>query len=130
MEELLDILIFMVVGRSQIRVWLLLLITALCLLSLTCQNLELQTDNGLAALASQKWLDLQVFSLSGCVGITDKCVPFWCDLGRSLVGLNVMQCRSINGRSVDLLVEELRKCDIIYWWKFLFVCILLYKLFI
>lgn len=71
------------------------------------------TDSGIAALASVGHLNLQILSLSGCSLVSDKSLPFLCELGESLVGLNIQQCRDISSGTIDLLVEKLWRCDIL-----------------
>ncbi|XP_010525963.1 PREDICTED: EIN3-binding F-box protein 1-like [Tarenaya hassleriana] len=72
------------------------------------------TDFGVQALASSNQLTLQILSLAGCPLVTDKSVPALRKLGRTLLGLNVQQCRSISSATIDLLIEHLWRCDILY----------------
>ncbi|KAF8035868.1 hypothetical protein BT93_C1788 [Corymbia citriodora subsp. variegata] len=72
------------------------------------------TDFGVAALARAGQLNLQILSISGCTEISEKCLPALRKLGRSLVGLNLQHCSGISKKSVDLLVEQLWRCDILH----------------
>ncbi|XP_065848678.1 EIN3-binding F-box protein 1-like [Euphorbia lathyris] len=71
------------------------------------------TDPGLAVLSSADQLNLQVLSLSGCSSVSNKCFPFLKKLGRTLVGLNLKNCSSISSSTIELLVENLWRCDIL-----------------
>ncbi|PKI75660.1 hypothetical protein CRG98_003920 [Punica granatum] len=46
--------------------------------------------------------------------ISDKSLPALKKLGKSLGGLNLQHCNGISRRSVNRLVEQLWKCDILY----------------
>ncbi|XP_010526214.1 PREDICTED: EIN3-binding F-box protein 1-like [Tarenaya hassleriana] len=72
------------------------------------------TDFGVQGLASSNKLSLQILSLSGCSMVTDKSMPALGKLGRTLLGLNVQNCQSISTANVDLLIEQLWRCDILY----------------
>ncbi|KAF5725830.1 hypothetical protein HS088_TW23G00560 [Tripterygium wilfordii] len=72
------------------------------------------TDTGIAILSSAEHLSLQVLSLAGCSKVTNKSVPFLRKLGKTLVGLNLQQCNSISSSNVDLLMETLWGCDILF----------------
>ncbi|KAL8223422.1 hypothetical protein R6Q57_018897 [Mikania cordata] len=72
------------------------------------------TDNGLSCLSEGVQIDLQILSVSGCSKVSNKSVPFLKKLGQTLVGLNIQQCNLISSGSVDLLVENLWRCDILY----------------
>lgn len=72
------------------------------------------TDVGLSHLSEGVQIDLQILSLSGCSKISNKSSPFLKKLGQTLVGLNIQQCNLISTSSVDSLVENLWRCDILY----------------
>ncbi|XP_042401699.1 EIN3-binding F-box protein 1-like [Zingiber officinale] len=67
---------------------------------------------GVAVLASAKQLSLRVLSLASC-SITTKCLPFLANMGQSVVGLNLQQCRLITSDAVAVLEQKLWWCDII-----------------
>ncbi|VFQ67421.1 unnamed protein product [Cuscuta campestris] len=72
------------------------------------------TDYGVAALSrGSVQRNLQILSLSGCVMVTEKSIPFLEMLGKSLIGLNLQHCNSMCSRAVQLLVENLWRCDIL-----------------
>ncbi|GAV80765.1 F-box domain-containing protein/LRR_6 domain-containing protein [Cephalotus follicularis] len=71
------------------------------------------TDFGIASLAYAKQLNLQILSVSGCSMVSDKSLPALGELGRTLLGLNLQHCNAINSVTVDLLVEQLWRCDIL-----------------
>ncbi|KAK7327737.1 hypothetical protein VNO77_21827 [Canavalia gladiata] len=71
------------------------------------------TNVGIAVLSSARQLNLQVLSLSNCSGVTNKSAPSLTKLGQSLVGLNLQNCHSIGCNTVELLVENLWRCDIL-----------------
>ncbi|CAK9170399.1 unnamed protein product [Ilex paraguariensis] len=72
------------------------------------------TDSGIAVLACAAQLNLQILSLSGCSVVSDKSLPFLGKLGQKLVGLNLQHCRGICSSAVDLLVQHLWRCDILF----------------
>ncbi|KAL3360985.1 hypothetical protein AABB24_014086 [Solanum stoloniferum] len=71
------------------------------------------TDSGIASLASTVRLNLQILSLSGCSMLSDKSVPFLQKLGQTLMGLNIQHCNGVSSSCVDLLLEQLWRCDIL-----------------
>ncbi|XP_028801252.1 EIN3-binding F-box protein 1 [Neltuma alba] len=71
------------------------------------------TDAGLAILAGARQLSLQVLSVSGCSDVSNHSVPFLTKLGKTLVGLNLQNCNSISSSSIELLIENLWRCDIL-----------------
>ncbi|KAK6151774.1 hypothetical protein DH2020_014409 [Rehmannia glutinosa] len=71
------------------------------------------TDAGVAALSYGVQTNLQILSLSGCTMISNKSVFALEKLGRTLVGLNLQHCNSISSSTVDLLTENLWRCDIL-----------------
>jgi EIN3-binding F-box protein len=72
------------------------------------------TDSGIDVLAHAEQLNLQILSLSGCSEVSNKSVPFLKKIGRTLVGLNLQHCNSLYNGSVELLVESLWRCDILF----------------
>lgn len=72
------------------------------------------TDNGLVSLASAASYCLQILSLSGCMQITDKGLPFIGKIGETLIGLNLQQCCGISSRARDLLASHLWRCDLLF----------------
>lgn len=72
------------------------------------------TDSGVAALSRGVQSNLQVLSLSSCSNVTSKSLPSLKKLGKSLVGLNIQHCNSISGCTIDRLVENLWRCDILF----------------
>ncbi|KAE8663412.1 EIN3-binding F-box protein 2 [Hibiscus syriacus] len=72
------------------------------------------TDAGVAALSHAEQLILQVLSFSGCSGVSNKSIPFLKRLGKTLLGLNLQHCNSISSGTVELLVESLWRCDILF----------------
>lgn len=71
------------------------------------------TDCGIAALANGNQLSLQILSVSRCSLITDKSLPALGELGQTLVGLNLQHCNAISTSTIDLLLEQLWRCDIL-----------------
>lgn len=72
------------------------------------------SDCGLAALAHARHINqLQILSLSGCCEITSRSLPFLEKMGKKLVGLNLKNCNSISNSSIEVLVENLWRCDIL-----------------
>ncbi|GMI92487.1 EIN3-binding F box protein 1 [Hibiscus trionum] len=72
------------------------------------------TDSGIAALARSSLINLQILSVSGCSMVSDKSLPSLGKLGQTLLGLNLQQCKAISSGAVDLLVEKLWRCDILF----------------
>ncbi|KAK6274107.1 hypothetical protein POUND7_011190 [Theobroma cacao] len=72
------------------------------------------TDSGIAALARSNQINLQILSVSGCTMVSDKSLPSLGKLGQTLLGLNLQQCKAISSSAVDLLVEQLWRCDILF----------------
>lgn len=72
------------------------------------------TDSGIATLAGAEQLRLQIFSLAGCSFVSDKSLPFLGVLGKTLVGLNIQHCHGISSSSIDMLLEQLWRCDVLY----------------
>ncbi|XP_009801071.1 EIN3-binding F-box protein 1 [Nicotiana sylvestris] len=71
------------------------------------------TDSGIASLAGAVQLNLQILSLSGCSMLSNKSLPFLQKLGQTLMGLNIQHCNGISSSAVDLLLEQLWRCDIL-----------------
>ncbi|KAL2545201.1 EIN3-binding F-box protein 1 [Forsythia ovata] len=71
------------------------------------------TDSGIAALAGAKHLSLQILSLASFSLVSDKSAPLLVVLGKTLVGLNIQHCHGISSGTVDLLMEQLWRCDIL-----------------
>ncbi|XP_010907279.1 EIN3-binding F-box protein 1 [Elaeis guineensis] len=71
-------------------------------------------DYGIAVLASASQLKLRVLSLAGCSNLTQKILPFLGNMGRSLVGLNLQNCKLISTQGIGALEEKLWWCDIFY----------------
>lgn len=71
------------------------------------------TDSGVVALSQGVQSNLQVLSLSGCSMISNKSVHALEKLGKTLVGLNLQHCNSISSSTVELLTENLWRCDIL-----------------
>ncbi|XVF89315.1 hypothetical protein PTKIN_Ptkin19aG0120300 [Pterospermum kingtungense] len=72
------------------------------------------TDSGIAALARSNLINLQILSVSGCSMVSDKSLPSLGKLGQTLLGLNLQQCKAISSDAIDLLVEQLWRCDILF----------------
>lgn len=71
------------------------------------------TDAGIAVLSNANHLSLQVLSLSGCSEVSNKSSPFLTTLGQTLLGLNLQNCNAISSNTIELLVENLWRCDIL-----------------
>ncbi|XP_073304621.1 EIN3-binding F-box protein 1-like [Primulina huaijiensis] len=72
------------------------------------------TDSGIVSLAGAEQRSLQMFSLAGCSFVSDKSLPFLGVLGKTLVGLNIQHCNGISSSGIDLLLEQLWRCDVLY----------------
>ncbi|KAL5225702.1 hypothetical protein ABZP36_012341 [Zizania latifolia] len=70
------------------------------------------SDYGVAVLASARQLKLRVLSLSGCLKVTQKSVPFLGSMSASLEGLN-LQFNFIGNHNVASLEKQLWWCDIL-----------------
>lgn len=71
------------------------------------------TDSGISVLSCAKQINLLVLSLSGCSEVSNKSMPSLKRLGETLVGLNLQHCKSITNSTVEQLVENLWRCDIL-----------------
>lgn len=69
------------------------------------------SDLGVAALDQ---VNLQILSLAGCPNVSNRSLPALRELGLSLLGLNLQNCKGISSNGVHLLNEYLSKCDILY----------------
>jgi EIN3-binding F-box protein len=72
------------------------------------------TDFGIAFLAEARQLSLQILSLAGCSSVSDRSFPFLEVLGKTLVGLNIQCCCGISCDTINLLLEQLGRCDVLY----------------
>ncbi|XP_057966984.1 EIN3-binding F-box protein 1-like [Malania oleifera] len=72
------------------------------------------TDSGVATLSCGELLNLQILSLSGCSKVSNSSMPFLSKLGQTLIGLNLQHCNSISSSTIELLVENLWRCDILF----------------
>ncbi|XP_062229185.1 EIN3-binding F-box protein 1-like [Phragmites australis] len=70
------------------------------------------SDYGVAVLASAKQLELRILSLSGCLMVTKKSVPFLGSMSSSLEGLN-LQFNFIGNHNIASLEKQLWRCDIL-----------------
>ncbi|BAS98525.1 Os06g0605900 [Oryza sativa Japonica Group] len=70
------------------------------------------SDYGVAVLASARQLKLRVLSLSGCLKVTQKSVPFLGSMSASLEGLN-LQFNFIGNHNIASLEKQLWWCDIL-----------------
>ncbi|KAL3844044.1 hypothetical protein ACJIZ3_001447 [Penstemon smallii] len=71
------------------------------------------TDSGIAVLARAEQLSLQILSLSNCSLVSDKSLPLLKLLGKTLVGLNIKHCTGISSGTIDILLEQLWRCDML-----------------
>ncbi|KAL7150897.1 hypothetical protein ABFS83_05G144900 [Erythranthe nasuta] len=71
------------------------------------------TDSGIKVLAEAVQMSLLTFSIAGCSLVSDESLPFLVELGKTMVGLNVQYCGGITSGTVDLLVDQLWRCDIL-----------------
>jgi len=71
------------------------------------------TDLGIAALACEEQIKLQILSLCGCSKVSNMSVSSLIKLGESLVGLNLQNCNSMSCSAIEMLVESLWSCDIL-----------------
>ncbi|KAF5726244.1 grr1 family protein [Tripterygium wilfordii] len=71
------------------------------------------TDFGISALAGSNQLNLQIVSVSGCAYVSDKSLPAFVKMGQTLLGLNLQNCKAISSGTIDFLVEQLWRCDIL-----------------
>ncbi|PRQ26747.1 putative F-box domain, leucine-rich repeat domain, L domain-containing protein [Rosa chinensis] len=71
------------------------------------------TDFGIASLALADQLNLQILSVSGCSYVSDKSLSALVKMGETLLGLNLQHCNAISSSTVDRLVEQLWRCDIL-----------------
>lgn len=71
------------------------------------------SDFGVASLARADHLNLQILSLSSCPLITDRSFTALKKMGHTLLGLNLQHCNAISSSTIDALVEQLWRCDIL-----------------
>ncbi|KAL3650705.1 Transcription factor COE2 [Castilleja foliolosa] len=71
------------------------------------------SDYGIAVLAGAKQLGLKILSLAGCSLVSEKSLPFLGMLGKALFGLNIQHCTGIRSGAVNMLIEQLWRCDIL-----------------
>ncbi|XP_044471784.1 EIN3-binding F-box protein 1-like [Mangifera indica] len=71
------------------------------------------TDFGISSVAQARLLNLQILSVSGCPFISDKSLNALRKMGQTLFGLNLQHCNAISSRTIDILVEQLWRCDIL-----------------
>lgn len=71
------------------------------------------TDNGIVSLLSARQQAIQILSLSGCMQITDKCLPFIENMGETLLGLNLQHCSGLSQRALDAVGAHLWWCDLL-----------------
>ncbi|XP_038711122.1 EIN3-binding F-box protein 1-like [Tripterygium wilfordii] len=71
------------------------------------------TDFGILTLAGCNQLNLQILSISGCAYVSDKSLPAFSKMGQTLLGLNLQHCNAISSGTIDFLVEQLWRCDIL-----------------
>ncbi|KAL3646034.1 Transcription factor COE2 [Castilleja foliolosa] len=72
------------------------------------------SNSGIEALAAAEQTSLQILSVGGCGLVSDKSVPFLVALGKTLVGLNVKHCCGVTSGAIDLLIDQLWRCDVLY----------------
>uniref|UniRef100_A0A804UJA1 F-box/LRR-repeat protein 15-like leucin rich repeat domain-containing protein n=2 Tax=Zea mays TaxID=4577 RepID=A0A804UJA1_MAIZE len=70
------------------------------------------SDYGVAVLAAARQLKLRVLSLSGCMKVTQKSVPFLGSMSSSLEALN-LQFNFIGNHNIASLEKQLWRCDIL-----------------
>lgn len=71
------------------------------------------TDNGIVSLLSARQQAIQILSLSGCMQITDKCLPFIVKMGETLLGLNLQHCSGLSQTALDSVGAHLWQCDLL-----------------
>lgn len=71
------------------------------------------TDNGIVSLLSARQQAIQILSLSGCMQITDKCLPFIEKMGETLLGLNLQHCSGLSQMALDSVGAHLWQCDLL-----------------
>lgn len=71
------------------------------------------TDNGIVSLLSARQQAIQILSLSGCMRITDKCLPFIEKMGETLLGLNLQHCSGLSRTALDSVGAHLWRCDLL-----------------
>ncbi|KAL3655823.1 Transcription factor COE2 [Castilleja foliolosa] len=71
------------------------------------------SDYGISVLAGAKQLRLQILSLAGCSLVSERSLLFLGMLGKALFGLNIQHCTGIGSGAVNMLIEQLWRCDIL-----------------
>uniref|UniRef100_A0A0C9RMS4 TSA: Wollemia nobilis Ref_Wollemi_Transcript_10210_3099 transcribed RNA sequence n=1 Tax=Wollemia nobilis TaxID=56998 RepID=A0A0C9RMS4_9CONI len=71
------------------------------------------TDNGVVSLVSARQQAIQILSLSGCMQITDKCLPFIEKMSETLLGLNLQHCNGLSQTALDSVGAHLWRCDLL-----------------
>ncbi|XP_057859945.2 EIN3-binding F-box protein 1 [Cryptomeria japonica] len=71
------------------------------------------TDNGVVSLVSARQQAIQILSLSGCMQITDKCLPFIEKMSKTLLGLNLQHCNGLSQTALDTVGAHLWRCDLL-----------------
>ncbi|XP_044464022.1 EIN3-binding F-box protein 1-like [Mangifera indica] len=71
------------------------------------------TDLGISSLAQASHLNLQILSMSGCPLISDRSLNALRKMGQTLLGLNLRNCNAISSSTIDFLLEQLWRCDIL-----------------
>ncbi|ONK81061.1 uncharacterized protein A4U43_C01F24800 [Asparagus officinalis] len=71
------------------------------------------TDYGVALLASARHLSLRILSVAGCSKVTPRSLPFFGNMGPTLVGLNLQHCSLIAAHGITSLEERMWWCDIL-----------------
>ncbi|KAJ1410950.1 Leucine-rich repeat [Sesbania bispinosa] len=72
------------------------------------------TDTGITALAHGNQFNLEILSLSGCSMVSGKSMRALKNLSDTLEGLNIRHCNRISSRTVDMLLDHLWRCDILF----------------
>ncbi|KAL6004351.1 hypothetical protein ACLOJK_004902 [Asimina triloba] len=84
-----------------------------CLLELDLSRCGI-SDSGVDHLVKSKHQCIEVLSLAGCAGITDKSLGLIEIMCGSLIGLNVKQCTSLTKRGIKSIRKTLWWCDLLY----------------
>jgi len=71
------------------------------------------TDYGVALLASARHLCINILSFAGCAKVTPRSLPFFGNMGPTLVGLNLQHCNLIRAHGTASLEERMWWCDIL-----------------
>ncbi|KAL8037511.1 hypothetical protein ABFX02_11G044400 [Erythranthe guttata] len=71
------------------------------------------TDAGVDALSRGVHTNLQILSLSGCSMVSNESMHALEKMGKTLLGLNIQHCNSISSGKIEILTENLWRCDIL-----------------